>query len=80
MVLTLASSMCCAQTPTAPTAQIQTKMVCSAYTGNPTKLPAFQIEVPFSLTDGVLAAEHTGTTGRREVFRGVIAASGESSS
>jgi hypothetical protein len=78
-ILILANGACWAQTTTAPVGkQIQTKMVCSAYTGNPTKEPAFQIEVPFMLTDGVLAAERTSTSSKnKDVFAGVIASSGD---
>jgi hypothetical protein len=78
-ILILANGACWAQTTAAPGGkQVQTKMVCSAYTGNPTKEPAFQIEVPFTLTDGVLAAERTGTSSKnKDVFTGVVASSGD---
>jgi hypothetical protein len=57
--------------------QIQTKLVCSAYMGIPAKQPAFQIEVPFTLTEGVLAGEHASSSGNKEIFNGVIASSGD---
>jgi fermentation-respiration switch protein FrsA (DUF1100 family) len=77
--LILANGACYAQTPAASDGrQIQTKMMCTAYTGNPTKEPAFQIEVPFTLTDGVLTAERTGSSSKnRDVFTGLIASSGD---
>lgn len=77
--LILVDGACCAQTTAASNGkQIQSKIVCTAYTGNPTKEPAFQIEVPFTLTDGVLAAERTGTSSKnKDVFTGVIASSGD---
>jgi hypothetical protein len=78
IVLMLANGACFAQVNAPTDKQIQTKMVCSAYTGNPTKQPAFQIEVPFTLADGVLSAERTGTaSSNKDIFNGVIAPSGD---
>jgi hypothetical protein len=58
--------------------QMQTKMVCSAYSSNPQKQPAFQIELPFTLSDGLITAERaTISSPGNEHFKGVIAPSGD---
>jgi hypothetical protein len=70
---------CFAETPSVPdTQQIDAKMVCSEYSSNAEKQPAFQVMVPFTLSHGLLTAERTLVTNPgKESFKGVVGSSGD---
>ncbi|WP_143199281.1 hypothetical protein [Bradyrhizobium sp. NAS80.1] len=77
-ILIFANFGCFAQAQSPEAKQISAKLICDAWTGNREKNPAFQIDVPFTLTDAALTGERvTSSSGNKEVFKGLIADSGD---